>query len=119
MHALRAVHAIAAFLAGAAIVALVLVFILPVPPTRISNFANFGQLLLLSLVGPILFAWAWGPAPMGMPGLIAAVAVPFASIAVLLVGFVRKRSYLALATAAALWSVFGGFTAFVAVTGSI
>jgi hypothetical protein len=112
-------HAIAAFLIGATVVALALVFILPVPPTRTSNFSNFVQLIALSLVGPILFAWAWGPAPLSLAGLLAAVAIPFASIAILFLGFVRRKSYLALVCAAVMWSAFGGFSAFVAATGSI
>lgn len=114
-----AIHAIAAFLGCAALAALVLVFILPVPPGRMSNLSNFGQLMVLSLVAPILSPWAWGPAPLGVSVLLAAVAIPVASIATLLLGFFRKNSYFALVCASVIWSVFGGFTAFVAVTGSI
>jgi di/tricarboxylate transporter len=112
-------HAIAAFLAGAAIVALVLALILPVPPTGIDNFFNLVQLMLLTLGAPILFAWAWGPGPLGMTGLLAAIAIPLASIATLVLGFFRSKSYSALVIAAAVWSAFGGFSVFVAVTGSI
>ena len=119
MRARLTVHAIAAFLVGAAIAALVLDFILPVPPTRIDDFSNLVQLALLSLGGPILFAWAWGPGPMGMTGILAAIAIPLASIATLLWGFFLRKSYTALAIAAAIWSVFGGFSVLVAVTGSI
>jgi hypothetical protein len=56
---------------------------------------------------------------MGMAGILAAIAIPLASIATLLWGFFRRKSYTALAIAAAIWSVFGGFSVFVAVTGSI
>lgn len=119
MRARLTVHAIAAFLVGAAITATLLAFLLPVPPTRIDDFSHLGQLVLLSLGGPILFAWAWGPGPMGMAGILAAIAIPLASIATLLWGFFRRKSYTALAIAAAIWSVFGGFSVFVAVTGSI
>jgi hypothetical protein len=112
-------HAIAAFLVSAAVVALALVFLLPAPPTRTGNFSSFGPLMVLTLLGPILFVWAWGPAPLGITGLLAAVAVPFASIATLFLGFVRRKSYLALICAAVMWSAFGGFSAFVAITGSI
>ncbi len=119
MRARHTVLAIAAFLLGAALVALALVFILPVPPTRMDNFSSFGQLMTISLVGPILFLWGWGPAPVTVTGLIAAVVIPVVSIATLLLGFVRRKSYFALACAAAIWSVFGGFSAFVAVTGSV
>jgi hypothetical protein len=119
MRVQHTLQAIAAFLVGAAVVSLALVFILPLPPTGISNFSNFGQLILLSLLGPILFVWAWGPGPMGAFGLLAAVAIPAASIATLLLGFVRKKSYFALICAAAIWSLFGGFSVFVAAMGSI
>ena len=112
-------HTIAAFLVGSALAGLVLVFILPVPPSRMSNLGNTGQLMVLSLVGPILFAWAWGPAPLSMLGLLAAVAVPVASIATLVLGFFRGNSYPALVCSALIWSIFGGFAAFLAVTGSI
>jgi hypothetical protein len=119
VRARQTTHAIAAFLVGAAIVAVALVFILPVPPTRNANFSDFGQLVALSLVGPILFVWAWGPAPLGMAGTLAAVAIPLASITILLLGFFRRKSYLALACAAAMWCAFGGFSVFIAAMGSI
>lgn len=112
-------HTIAAFLVGSALAGLVLVFILPVPPSRISNLGNAGQLMVLSLAGPLLFAWAWGPAPLGMLGLLAAVAFPIASIVTLVLGFFRRNSYRALVCSALIWSIFGGFTAFLAATGSI
>lgn len=83
------------------------------------HLPNFGQLMLLSLAGPVLFAWAWGPAPLGIVGLLVALVVPVASIASLFFGFVRRKSYFALASAAVIWSVFGGFCVFVAVTGSV
>lgn len=113
------IHAIAAFLACAAIVAAVLVFILPAPQTRMGHLPNFGQLVLLTLAGPMLFAWAWGPGPLGIVGLLVAVVVPVASIGTLFFGFVRRKSYIALASAAVIWSVFGGFCVFVAVMGSV
>ncbi len=112
-------HTVAAFLVGSLLAALVLVLILPVPPSRTSNLGNTGQLMVLSLVGPILFAWAWGPGPLGVLGLLAAVAVPVASIATLVLGFFRGNSYPALLCSALTWSIFGGFVAFLAVTGSI
>jgi hypothetical protein len=56
---------------------------------------------------------------MGMMGLFAAIAIPLASIATLRWGFFWRKSYSALAVAAAIWSVFGGFSVFVAATGSI
>jgi hypothetical protein len=119
LRARHTAHAIAAFLIGATLAALALVFILPVPPARTSNFPNFGQLIALSLVGPIFFAWAWGPASLSIAGLLAAVAIPFAAIATLFLGFVRRKSYLALVCAAVMWNAFGGFSAFIAVTGSL
>jgi len=112
-------HTVAAFLVGSLLAGLVLVFILPVPPSRTSNLGNTGQLMVLSLVGPILFAWAWGPAPLSVLGLLAAVAVPVASIATLVLGFFRGNSYRALVCSALIWSIFGGFVAFLAATGSI
>jgi hypothetical protein len=112
-------HAIVAFVVGSALAALLLVMILPVPPARVSNLSNFGQLMALSLLGPILFPWAWGPAPLGTPWLLAAVAIPGVSVAVLWVGFFRNHSYPALICSTSIWSGFGGFSAFVAVTGSI
>jgi di/tricarboxylate transporter len=119
MRARHIAQTIAAFVVGSALAALVLVFILPVPPSRTSNLGNMGQLMVLSLVGPILFAWAWGPAPLSTIGLLAAVALPIASIATLFLGFFRAKSYLALVCSAFMWSTFGGFSAFVAVTGSM
>jgi hypothetical protein len=106
-------------MAGAAIVAVVLVCILPAPPIPLGNVSNFGQLMLLSLVGPILFVWGWGLASLGATGSLVAVAIPVASIATLWLGFVRRKSCRALVCAVALWSGFGGFAAFVAATGSV
>jgi di/tricarboxylate transporter len=115
----RLAHTIAAFLVGSALAALVLVFILPAPPSQMSNLGNTGPLMVLSLVGPILFVWAWGPSPLGTLGLLAAVVVPVASIATLVLGYFRGNSYAALVCAALIWSIFGGFAAFLAATGSI
>ena len=119
MQTRKIAQTVAAFVVGSTLAALVLVFILSFPPLPISKLGYFSQLMLLSLVGPVLFAWAWGPSPMGLLGLLFAVAIPLASIAPLWLGFFRRGSYLALVCSAAIWSVFGGLSALMAVTGSV
>lgn len=119
VRAVHVAHAVAAFLVGSTLVALVLVLVLPVPPSRSSNFPILGQLMLLSLVGPLLFLWASGPASLGMPGLVAAFALPATSIALLFFGFIGRKSYAALLCSTSIWNVFGGISTYVAATGSI
>lgn len=108
-----------ALLIGAAVAAVVLWINLPFPPGNPSLLMFLLKLALLSLVGPITFAWAAGPQPLGLVALTAAFAVPTMAIALIYFGYFRKKSRVALVLAATLWTGFGGFSAYLAATGSI
>jgi hypothetical protein len=107
------------FLIGAAVAAVVLWIELPSPPGNPNLLFFLCKLALLTLVGPIGFVWAAGPHPMNLFALTVAFAVPTTAIAMLFFGYIRKGSLAALVLAAALWSVFGGYSAHLAATGSI
>ena len=92
---------------------------LPSPPAGPGPISTIGQLAVLCLVGPLVFAWASGPHPLSALELGCAVALPLSSVAVLYFGYARRRSTLALVTAAVVWCGFGAYSAYAAVTGSI
>jgi hypothetical protein len=119
MRARQIAVALLAFLIGSTVAALALWFLLPSPPGPVNVWSFFAQTILLSLLGPILFAWAWGPGPMGFAWLVVAFGVPITAATILILGYFRKKSLRALVSATLIWSVFGGFSAYVGVTGSI
>ncbi|MEO1033921.1 MAG: hypothetical protein AAFX44_00040 [Pseudomonadota bacterium] len=110
--------AVTAFAVFISIAALVVMYWLP-PPRATNPINYFGLLSVYVLLGPLLFAWAWGPGTMPFVALAAAVLLPVLAIAMLFLGFSTKRSALWLAAAGLLWGTFGGFSAFMAVSGSI
>lgn len=89
----------------------------PSPPG--SQLVYFAKLVILCLVGPATFAWAWGPQPMSMLARGVAIAVPVLSMAVLMRALQRPRKTLLLAISAVLWGSLGGYSAYLATTGTI
>ncbi len=88
-------------------------------PVEVDRLAFLGTLFMMCLLGPVLFAWAMGPGPMGIVATVCAFALPLLSLGALYFGCFRARSIAWLAASALLWGAFGGFSAFIAVTGSI
>jgi hypothetical protein len=86
---------------------------------QISWPVYLATMILFCLLGPLLFAWAMGPGAMSVGWLVVAFLLPGLSLATLYFGFVRAGSRLWLAVAAASWGGFGGFSAWVAVMGSV
>ena len=109
---------LAALLVGSALAALVVVILLP-PPRDAATLEYFDFVLLMTIVGPILFTWALGPGSRNVLELAIAVAVPAGAVAALYFGFIRGRHLGWLAAFGVLWGGFGGFSAFVAISGSI
>jgi hypothetical protein len=108
-----------ALLIGAAVAAVVLWIKLPSPPGNPTLLFFLFRLALLSLLGPITFVWAAGPHPLSLFVLTAAFAVPTIAAALIFFGYFRKNSLVALVLAAVLWTGFGGYSAYLAATGSI
>jgi len=90
-----------------------------IPASSIGAFALLSQLLVMSLIGPLIFAWSWGPQPLTTLALTAAFVVPVASLAMLTLGYFRAGSHVLLAMSAVLWLGFGGLAAYMAATGGI
>lgn len=93
--------------------------LLPFTPQKADPVVFVGQLLILCLVGPITFVWAWGPLPLNTEVKVIATSVPLLVISLVYVGYWRRRSRVLLVTSAAVWSIFGGISTYLAVTGSI
>jgi hypothetical protein len=108
-----------ALLVGAMCSAVVLVFIVPVGYAHVSAWSRFIQLAVLSLIGPLLAGAVPGPQGLGVLELFIRIGVPVVVLGILVQGYFRRRSVRALLIAAAIWSVVGGFAAYVAATGSI
>jgi hypothetical protein len=111
--------ALLAFLVGSMCAAIVLVLIVPVGYAHVSAWSRFIQLAVLTLIGPLLAGAVPGPNGLGVLELVIRIGVPLVVLGILVQGYFRRRSVRALLTAAAIWSVVGGFAAFVAATGSI
>jgi len=77
------------------------------------------SVLVLTALGPVLFAWAWGPCAMEPIWIALAWGLPALAIAAFWYGFVRRKVLAWLLAAAVVWAGFGGFAAWVAVTGSV
>lgn len=110
---------IAAFSVCALLSAILVWTKLPAPPGSPDQLAFIAKLLLLCLLGPLTFVWAWGPQPLNLIALVSALFVPLLSITVLYFGYFRARSLILLATSAVIWCGFGGYSAYLAVSGSI
>ncbi|MCC7001982.1 MAG: hypothetical protein IT357_07485 [Gemmatimonadaceae bacterium] len=108
-----------AFLLGAVCSALLLVFLIPAGYAHVSAWTRFVQLIVLSLIGPTLAGAVPGPDGLGVLELLIRIGVPVLVLGILVQGYFRRRSVRALLIAAAIWSLVGGFVAFVAATGSI
>ena len=112
-------QAIAAFGICGLLSALVVWSVLPSPPGDTDHLSFIAKLLVLCLIGPITFVWAWGPHPLSIVAMAGAILVPTSSIALLHFGYLRGRSLALLATSAVIWSSFGGYSSYLAVAGSI
>lgn len=111
--------ALLALLIGAICSAVVLVFIVPAGSSHLSAWSRFVQLVVLTLIGPLLAGAVPGPDGLGVLELFIRIGVPVVVLGILVQGYFRRRSVRALLVAAAIWSVVGGFAAYVAATGSI
>jgi hypothetical protein len=111
--------ALLALLIGAMCSAVVLVFIVPVGSSHVSAWSRFVQLVVLTLIGPLLAGAVPGPDGLGVLELFIRIGVPVVVLGIFVQGYLRRRSVRALLVAAAIWSVVGGFAAYVAATGSI
>lgn len=107
------------FLLGAMCSAMLLVFLIPDGYAHVSVWSRFVQLIVLSLIGPVLAGAVPFPEGLGALDLLMRIGVPLLVLGILVQGYFRRHSVRALLIAAAIWSVTGGFAAFVAATGSI
>ncbi len=118
MSVYRFLFAVAAFAVSCTAATFVVQAVLP-SPGEVDRLAFLGTLFMMCLLGPLLFAWAMGPGPMGLVATVCAFAFPLLSLGALYFGFFRARSVAWLAVSALLWGAFGGVSTFIAVTGSI
>lgn len=108
-----------ALLVGIAVAAVLVWLNLPSPPGNPNVLSFLLQLALMSFIGPAIFVWAAGPHPLSLLSWAAAFLVPTMAAALIVFGYIRKRSFAALFAGSALWSGFGGYSAYLAATGSI
>ena len=118
MYVRKFAYTIIAFVVCGLISALVVWSAVPSPPGAISLFSFIGKLFVFCMIGPATFAWAWGPHPLSIVALIAAVLMPISSLALLYSGW-KKPSLIRLAMSALVWGSFGGFSAYLAVIRTI
>ena len=118
MYVRKFAYTMTVFLVCGLISALVVWSSVPSPPGAISLFSFIGKLFVLCMTGPVTFAWAWGPHPLSIVALIAAVLIPISSLALLYSGW-RKPSLIRLAMSAVVWGSFGGVSAYLALIGTI
>ncbi len=111
--------ALAALLLSVLIAALILVAVIGVNPEQGDMVAYLGFVFVMCLLGPLLFAWAWGPGTIDPIALVLAFGLPTLSMVAFYLGFVKARQPAWLMIAAVLWAGFGGFSAWVAITGSV
>lgn len=111
--------AVLAFALGAVCSAVLLVVLVPAGYGHVSAWSRFVQLVALTLIGPVLAGAVPGPDGLGVVELLIRIGVPVLVLGFLVQGYFRRRSVRALLIAAAIWSVVGGFVAFVSATGSI
>ena len=108
------VFTIAVLIASSAVTLLVG---LPVDGGNVAGM--LASVVVLTALGPVLFAWAWGPGAMEPIWIALAWGLPAFAIVAFWYGFVRRKVLGWLIAAAAVWAGFGGFAAWVAVTGSV
>jgi len=119
MRGYRLLLALTGFMSGSMVAALFVYAALPSPSDAIELLAFIGMLFVLCLTGPIIYAWAWGPGPMSGVATSLAIALPLLSGMALHFGFFRAGSLKWLIGAVLIWAGFGGYSAYVAVSGSI
>lgn len=119
MRGFRTIATIVAFILACLLAAMTVMAVVGRPSGSISWLAYLGSVFVLCLVGPPLFAWAMGPGAMGPLAILVAFLFPSLSLGILYFGFIRARSLRWLATSAAIWGAFGGFSAWVAIMGSV
>ncbi len=108
-----------AFLVTAAVSALLVCGQLPGPATPISPLVYFAYVVVLVLLGPILFLWAWGPQPPSAMAIIALLLTWLVSGGLYYTWLTHRRSFARVVASAMVWSAFGGFSAYLAISGSI
>ena len=109
----------AALLVVSGIAASIVMLDLGMPRAEINWLAHIGSVYALCLLGPLLFSWAWGPGDMHWIALSAAIGAPLAAGLIYYFGYLKTRALRWLLASTSLWGGFGGFTAWVAITGSI
>ncbi len=114
----RLIGTVLAFAAASAVAAIVVQSVLP-SPSGGGGFAFFAATFGLTLLGPLLFAWAWGPSPMTPLAIGSAILIPLLSLGLAWLGLTRRRSLPWTLASALSWAAFGGFSAWVAISGSI
>ena len=103
---------------GCVIAALIVQSALPAPNSG-PSLQYLAVVFIYCILGPLFFAWAYGPGPMDPVSLVAAWTLPVVALTMFWLGFKRARSPAWILAGALLWSGFGGFSAYVAIAGSI
>jgi hypothetical protein len=93
--------------------------ILPSPSPAPQAIPFLLGVIFFCIIGPLTFAWAWGPQPMGIFYLLLAFAVPLVSGVLFYFGMKKEKLFPLLPIVAIFWSSFGAFSAYLAIIGTI
>ena len=109
-----------ALVAGSAVSAIVVIAQLPVPQ-GMSEFqaSRLTGAFVLTVFGPFLLPWASGPQPLSPCVIAILVTTAIALVGVYGSWLYNEGSKALLATAAAIWCGVGGYSAWLAISGSI
>ena len=89
------------------------------PPSTELWLSYFLPMMVMSMLAPVTLLWASGPGALEPMAVAVAISVPLLVAVTFYLGNRRGRSGLWLVAAGAIWSVFGGFTAWLAMISGV
>jgi hypothetical protein len=109
-----------AFTAGSVLSAILVCSQLPAPGLNSTwEFSEFFFVVLFCLIGPILFPWALNPHPLNLLQIVIGLVSMIIFILTYRTWFIKDRGAAWLVASAAVWSVIGGYSALLIISGSI